>query len=94
MPPYWRDVELSACMNAPNSLPCCSLGIPIPVSRTVTHRYTSLWLTVRGRQRFHSQHDLALMRELEGVADEIREHLAEAERVANEPVGDRRAPRA
>ena len=30
------------------------------------------------------------MRELERVADEVREHLPEAKGVANEPVGDRR----
>ena len=45
---------------------------------------------VRGGHGFHSQHDLAFVRELERVSDEIREHLAETKRVADEPVGDRR----
>ena len=38
VPPYLRVVEVSAWLNASNSLPCCSGAMPMPVSRTLTSR--------------------------------------------------------
>ena len=47
-----------------------------------------------GRPRLHPHHHLALRRELERVADQVRQHLPEAQGVADEPVGHVRAGRA
>ena len=41
VPPYFRVVELSACVNDWKSLACCSGEIPMPVSVTLTRRNTS-----------------------------------------------------
>ena len=86
VPPYWRDVEVSACMKAWNSFPCCSWGIPIPVSRTVARSVGMARRVVGNRHDLHAQLDLALVGKLERVADEIGQHLPEAERIPHEPV--------
>ena len=90
VPPYRRDVELSACMNASNSLPWRSSGMPMPVSRTVTRRFTWSWFPFAAGSGSTLSTTSPCVRELEGVSDKIREHLAETKRVANKPVGDRR----
>ena len=41
LPPYFRVVELSACVNASNSVAWTSGAIPMPVSRTPTRSSTS-----------------------------------------------------
>ena len=62
VPPYWRDVELSACVKAWNSLPCCSRGMPIPVSRTVTRSVVWSGGSSANGRGLDAQLDLALVR--------------------------------
>ena len=42
------------------------------------------------RARLGFQRHLALMRELERVADKVRQHLTETKRIADQAVGNRR----
>ena len=86
VPPYFRVVELSACVNDWKSLACCSGEMPMPVS---AHADAQEHLVAR--RLFAGVSDglgfdehLALLRELERVADQVGQHLPEAQRVAPE----------
>ena len=88
VPPYLRDVELSACVNAPNSRPCCSGGMPMPVSRTLMRSGADAGLRAgAASRRLDPHHHLAALGELERIAHQVGEHLPHAEGVADEPVG-------
>ena len=97
VPPYLRVVELSACANGSKMALALLGGMPMPVSRTVNcsaRRPSSGWLLSARRASDH----FALLGELDGVADQVDEDLAQAARVAARAVGhvgrdvDRPAP--
>ena len=81
VPPYLRVVEPSAWMNGLKIAACCSCGTPMPVSDTLNRSTAS---TVCLRLGFDGQHHLAVLGELDGVADEIRDDLAQAAGVAHQ----------
>ncbi len=79
MPPCLRVVDMSACVNGWNSFAACSGVMPMPVSRT--ENLSCTFSPVRSSSSMFKP-DLAALGELDGVVDEVRQDLAEAERVA------------
>ena len=79
VPPYRRVVEASACANARNRLPMLSLLMPMPVSRT--SKRNSCWVLV-SPLRVTTTVTAAALGELERVADQVGQHLAQAHRIA------------
>ena len=86
VPPYFRVVEVSSCSKARKTRSCLSGGMPMPVSRTAKRR---LHLpSGRGLAGdFHAHDHLALVGELDGVADQVEQHLAQPAGVADQGVG-------
>ncbi len=86
VPPYRRDVEVSACTNGWNTCRSICGAMPMPVSET-SKRITTLGI---GGFRIHDANDdLTRLRELDRVADEVGQHLAHATGVAPDDAGDR-----
>src|SRR4051794_15992034 len=67
VPPYLRVVEPSACANDSKMRPCFSRGTPMPLSDT-SKRSTTASPLPHGADLHH---DLALLGELDRVADKI-----------------------
>ena len=86
VPPYLRVVEVSSCSNARKIFACLSSGMPMPVSVTV-EREADLTLLYGLVGVFHEDHNLAAFCELDRVANEIDEHLAERAGVAYQSIG-------
>ena len=74
VPPFFRVLELSACWNSSKILAWSASEIPGPVSATETTKLPSETVTCHP--------DLAGLGELEGVADEVQEHLGDPPLVA------------
>ena len=85
VPPYLRVVEVSSCSKARKIFSCLSGGMPMPVSLTVKRSSTSLRRGVAGD--LHAHDHLALLGELDGVADQVEQHLAQPAGVADQGVG-------
>ena len=86
LPPYLREVEESAWVNALNSSGSLSAEIPIPVSVTVNLSPPALWSPVGLDQRQH----LSVLREFDRIADQVDQDLAESEWIAKRELGDLR----
>ena len=92
VPPYCRVVEPSACVNASNRAVCTRLGrcrCRCRAPRTRTTRVVR-----RLRSRATRDDDLAALGELDGVADQVDQHLAQRgpdRRAAPSARRDRRA---
>ncbi len=86
VPPYLRVVEVSSCSNARKIFSCLSGGMPMPVSRTANRRPTSASGT-RLASDFHVSTQPRRVGELDGVAHEIDEHLAQPAGVADQGIG-------
>ncbi len=84
MPPYLRVVEVSAWAKALKSFCCWSGAIPMPVSLTAKCRHD---LLLRPRLHVDPEHHLSPLGELDGVADQVDEDLAQAAGVAREGIG-------
>ena len=84
MPPYLRLVEASACWNASKMIFCFSSGMPMPVSDTSNATTAGAWLSTgcSGLQpptaAVTDQPHAALFGELEGVRQQVLEHLLQA----------------
>ena len=98
VPPYLRVVEVSSCSKAWKIFACFSGGMPMPVSVTA-NRILASWrdpvYAVRGRHQ-GCRRPLVIPRstttspafgELDGVAHEVEEHLAEPAGVADQGIG-------
>jgi len=83
VPPNLRVVEASAWTNGPKICHCFSAGMPMPVSDTVN---LSPLVAVPPVELDVDDH-LAAVGELDGVADEVHEHLAEPPRIADDRRG-------
>ncbi len=81
LPPKRRVMELSACSNGVNIAFSFSDGMPMPESRTAKCRQTSS--SVRSMSSTCAHH-LALFRELDRVADQVGEDLAQPAGVADD----------
>ncbi len=86
VPPYLRVVEPSACSNGSKIARRFSAGMPIPVSAT-EKRSEGDALRREGLD-VDRDGDLAMMSELDRVADEVDHDLAESARVADHAVGN------
>ena len=85
VPPKRREVEPSACVNASKMSACLSAGMPIPVSRTEARTRTVPGGSPGTRRRLFDVHaHAAFGGELDGVAHQIHQHLAEAARIAHQ----------
>ena len=60
VPPNFLEVELSAWLNAWNSRPCCSGGMPMPVSRTLIANCTRSPVPASSRATFTATSPLAV----------------------------------
>ena len=81
VPPNRRVVEPSAWLKASKIVACLSAGMPMPVSVTAKCSIEP----VAGARVFATlDQDVALLGELDGVADEVDEHLPEPHRVADD----------
>ena len=87
VPPKRRVVEPSAWLNASKMVDCLSGAMPMPVS--VTTKCSLVQLSARASSRICEQH-VARLGELDGVADQVDEHLPQPERVAEDRGGNRR----
>ena len=84
VPPYRRSVVGSTCVKRSKIADCRSRGMPMPVSRTA--------MATRicdGARPANGHLDLTspLLGELHGIAGQVQEHLADAQRVAPEHLG-------
>ena len=86
MPPNRRVVEPSACSNGSKIVSSFSAGMPIPVSATAKRRMTLLARRVSSRPT--DDDDLAALGELDGVADQVDQDLAQPAGVADQSVGN------
>ena len=87
VPPYLRVVELSACSNAPKIFCCFSAGMPMPVSETQSAA------SIDEASRFdelHVEHHLALLGELDRVADQVHHDLPQPAGIADSTCRARR----
>ena len=95
MPSYLRVDEVSSCSNA-WKIACLFLGLDADAG--VRHREAQAHLRRAGAEPdlpsgaelpggFHQHHDLAAFGELDGVAYEIDEHLAQPAGVADQRIG-------
>ena len=78
-PSYFLEVEVSACSNGWKITSSLSAGIPSPVSAISNLISVSVSFMNRGDANNH----LADLCELNGVADQIDEDLAQSSRVTN-----------
>ena len=85
VPPNRRVVELSAWVKASKIDRCLSAGIPSPVS--VTQKFRPTWSSPHWLGRDLDDH-LAVLGELDRIAHQVDDHLAQADRVADHAVGD------
>ena len=69
---------------------CFSLGIPMPVSRTLNRSGRSFLRGVVRRRSSEADidHDLALIGELDGVAHQVHHHLAKPAGIAEQAIGN------
>ena len=74
MPPYARVVEASAWVNGSNSRASVSAG---DADAGVAHREAHDHAVVRRRRQLRATHDLAALGELDGVAEQVDEDLAQ-----------------
>ena len=87
VPPYFREVELSAWVNGWNSRACCSGGMPMPVSRTAnTRSIVPGGRSAAGGGEADLHGHLALLGELERVADQVRQDLPQPQGVADQMI--------
>ena len=84
VPPYLRVVDVSAWEKALKSFCCLSGGMPMPVSLTAKCRQTSC--SVRD-SHLDPEHHLPRFGELDGVADQVDDDLAQAVGVAHQGIG-------
>ena len=88
VPPKRREVELSAWVNASKRCSACRLAMPMPVSRTDSSSragpVASSWI----RQR--SEIDLSRGGELDGVAEQVQQYLAQPAGIALKSCGQSR----
>ena len=80
VPPYLRVVEPSACAKGSKSCVERSGAMPMPVS--VTSNAHQRRRVARAGRRDAATHDLALVGELDRVADQVDQHLAQPRGVA------------
>ena len=85
VPPYWRVMEPSAWENASKISFCFSGAMPMPVSRIDEMQFHLLRRAFFHR---HFQGHLAGLRELDGVAQQIDDHLANSDRIAHHVIGN------
>ena len=85
VPPCLRVVDMSACWNGWNSFADCSRR---HADAGVAHGKLELHLLAGALEQFDAEADLAAFGELDRVVDAVGENLAEAERVADEQLGD------
>ena len=81
VPPNRRVVEASTWLNDVNSLSIRSGGMPMPVSRTTELEPVG---ARPGRLSAGEDDDLARLGELDGVREQVQQHLAQARRVAED----------
>ena len=87
VPPYFRVVEVSSCSKARKILSCFSGGMPMPVSRTAKRRPTSSLGRGRRRRPPRCTTTSPSFGELDGVADQVEQHLPQPAGVADQGVG-------
>ena len=75
-------------MNSSNSFACCSGVMPMPVSETDSSIQWPPLLTLRA-----AQHDLALLGELAGIAQEVEQDLPQPHGIDGEGAEVRLGPR-
>ena len=85
VPPNRRVVEPSACSNGWKIVSSFSAGMPMPVSATEKRRTT---LSSPSSSRSTDDDDFASLGELDGVADQVDQDLAQPAGVADQGVGD------
>ena len=78
VPPNFRVEPPSACSNSAKIRACSSAEMPMPVSRTGNGN------RIRLRGRLDDDRDAAALGELDGVAGEVEQHLAQPRRVADD----------
>ena len=84
VPPYFRVVEVSSCSKARKIL----LLVGRDADAGVAHREAQAHLLQRGfAGDFHAHDHLALFGELDGVADQVEQHLPQPAGVADQGVG-------
>ena len=76
VPPKRRVDEQSACVNA---LKICSLVLRRDTDASVADGKVDSHAPVVGRLGFGTDNDLAFLRELDGVADQVHEHLPQSQ---------------
>ena len=91
VPPNLRVVELSAWVKGSNRRPRMSAGMPMPVS--ATSKRDAARRRSPARAASTRDRDVAALGELDRVADEVDQDLAEARRVAAQPRGRARSTR-
>ena len=91
MPPYLRVVAASACSKGLNSLAAAAGAMPMPVSRTANFEHDA---RRRCARRWRTETTTSpLLGELDRVADEVHDHLAQAVDVADQRIGHVRVRR-
>ena len=84
VPPYFRVIERSACSKASKITCCFSGGMPIPVSETAKRE---LRLVLAASLGLHMKHNFSLLGELDGVANEVEDDLAQPGRISHQRIG-------
>ena len=93
VPPYLRLVVPSACWNASKMILCRCAGMPMPVSLTAkaitrSARFRISWSPAPALARdVDPQGHLPLFRELEGVGEQVPDHLLQPLRVGVDRAG-------
>ena len=85
MPPYLRVVELSAWVNASKDCALLLGGMPMPVSLTAKCRHDRS--SPAELPTLDRDDHLALLGELDGVADQVDDDLAQPARIADQRIG-------
>ena len=86
VPPCRLVVDPSACSKGSKIKPSFSAGMPTPVSLTVKTRLISLSFS-SGRLRLDGHENLAPLRELDRVADQVDQHLPESIGITDDQSG-------